>query len=387
MCSTHAPGRRRAKPLAPLAAAFLVVLIASPGRAQPPRFVATPVQHPDNNAEYVGWGINDRGQVVGVDANGNRPGWVWTPGVGVTSLAAGDAQLHPRGINNAGQVALGDPPARLDPAAGNQPLARTADFPFGFANAINNSGVVVGRAYDLEGNEHAAFWPTPDTLRVIPRLPGVSTRSEALSVNDRGDIVGLSRSPGPDTGNDRAFLWTAAGDLVNLGTLPGRASSWATDVNNLTHVVGVSGDNRGGIFAGSGFLWTPERGMQDLQTLTGTAFYPVAINNADAIVGVVPVTDPEQPQRLVYWSPGDGLHDLQSLLDASASGVTFNHVLDLNNAGQVLVSREGAERWADYLLTPVPEPGGATGTLMVLALGASRSRSRGRRRPLHTLRW
>jgi hypothetical protein len=147
-------------------------------------------------------------------------------------------------------------------------------------------------------------------------------------------------------------------------------------VNNSTHVVGVSGDHHGGIFAGSGFLWTAERGLQDLQTLTGAALYPVAINDADAIVGIVPVTDPEQPQRTVYWSPQDGLHDLATMLDASVSGVSFNHVLDINNAGQVLVSREGSERWVDYLLTPVPEPGGATATLVALAFAATRRRVR-----------
>jgi uncharacterized membrane protein len=362
------------KSFAPLGYAFIVVLAATPARAEPPRFVATPVQHPDNNAEYAAWSMNDLGQVVGVDANGNRAAWVWTPGAGVTILPPGDSQLSARGINNAGQVALSDPPARWSAATGYVPLARTAEFPFAGARAINNAGVVVGRAYDVEGNEYAAFWPTPDNLQVIPRLPGVTARSEALSVNDRGDIVGLSRAPGPETINDRAFLRTAAGDVINLGTLPGYASSFATDVNNSTHVVGISGDNRGGIFAGSGFLWTAEGGLQDLQTLAGTAFYPLAINDAGAIVGIVPVTDPEQPQRTVYWSPADGLHDLQSLLDPSSSTVTFNHVLDLNNAGQVLVSREGSERWLDYLLTPVPEPGAATITLLVLALGATRRR-------------
>jgi len=273
-------------------------------------------------------------------------------------------------------VPFSDPPSRWTPGVGFVPLARTADFPFAAATAINNAGVVVGRAYDPEGNEYAAFWPTPDNLQVIPRLPGITARSQALSVNDRGDIVGLSRAPGPDTINDRAFLRTAGGELINLGTLPGHTTSWAQDVNNSTHVVGISADHHGGIFAGSGFLWTPERGLQDVQALTGTAFYPLAINDADAIVGIVPVTDPEQRQRVVYWSPEDGLHDIASLLDPSATGVSFNSVLDINNAGQVLVSRETAERWFDYLLTPVPEPGGATATLVALAFAATRRRVR-----------
>lgn len=59
--------------------------------------------------------------------------------------------------------------------------------------------------------------------------------SEALAINDRGQVVGQSAI---GTGATHAFLWTRAGRMQDLGTLGG--DSGASDLNCRGHIVGRS---------------------------------------------------------------------------------------------------------------------------------------------------
>jgi len=60
------------------------------------------------------------------------------------------------------------------------------------------------------------------------------TSSEAVAINEAGQIVGDSTTAAGET---HAFSWTAAGGMVDLGT-PGGASSHAVAVNEDGQVVG-----------------------------------------------------------------------------------------------------------------------------------------------------
>jgi probable HAF family extracellular repeat protein len=88
--------------------------------------------------------------------------------------------------------------------------------------------------------------------------------SQAKDVSG-GNVVGNAT----DAGNPRAFLWTAADGMQDLGTLGGCCSSAAAVSGG--NVVGESLTSAGSTHA---FLWTAAGGMQDLGTLAGPSAEP-----------------------------------------------------------------------------------------------------------------
>ena len=104
------------------------------------------------------------------------------------------------------------------------------------AQAINDAGQIVGRATDADGNTHA-FLYQGGMAAIGP------AESYAYGINDLGHVVGLS-------GNS-AFLYD--GGLRSLGNLPGGSGSAAYGINNLDQVVGEA--NAGaGMFGYHAFL-------------------------------------------------------------------------------------------------------------------------------------
>jgi probable HAF family extracellular repeat protein len=101
----------------------------------------------------------------------------------------------------------------------------------------------------------------------------------------------------------RATLWAAA--PVDLGRLPNKTDSFAGAVNADVHVVGNSSSaiyyNR------RAFLWTPASGMQDLGTLgdSGAQSSALGINGSDSIVGWSTLTgDPAAPRHAFVYAGG-----------------------------------------------------------------------------------
>jgi probable HAF family extracellular repeat protein len=96
----------------------------------------------------------------------------------------------------------------------------------------------------IAGSAHAQCNPFPNFVcatewsdgRVI-NLGGESDNSVAFGINDRGQVVGLSRFGLSDM--DYATEWSH-GNVINLGVLPGSAFSDATSINNRGEVAGYS---------------------------------------------------------------------------------------------------------------------------------------------------
>ena len=70
---------------------------------------------------------------------------------------------------------------------------------------------------------------------ILVTLPG-DFASEALAINNAGEVVGYSKGPN----GMRAFLWTKSNGMEELGILAGGSSSRALAINDSGTVVGAS---------------------------------------------------------------------------------------------------------------------------------------------------
>src|SRR5208283_4670222 len=113
--------------------------------------------------------------------------------------------------------------------------------------------------------EHALLWQN-GTVTNLGNLGGVAWNTP-MAINNRGQIVGFSDLTGDDNGqnpNFHAFLWTKNGGIKDPGTLPGDAISEALGINEQGQVVGVS--YGAGFTNPHAFIWQ-EGVMTDLNTL------------------------------------------------------------------------------------------------------------------------
>jgi len=84
------------------------------------------------------------------------------------------------------------------------------------AHAVNNSGRVVGV---VAGARFRAFsWTSAEGMIDLGTL-GCSGESEAIAVNASGQVVGSATTC---DSSDHAFSWTPRGGMIDLGTLGGR---------------------------------------------------------------------------------------------------------------------------------------------------------------------
>ena len=155
--------------------------------------------------------INDRGQVVGISG---------ACGVAVGGVSAAHAVLWDDGVT----LNLGD----LGGHSWNTPAA------------INNHGVIVGFALPAsqDGTNHyvAVMWTREKGIQQLD-VPSGDIRSQALGINEKDQIVGLSRA---STGI-RAVLWQS-GTFTDLNTLTVPGSPYLLYANDITDAGAISGE-------------------------------------------------------------------------------------------------------------------------------------------------
>lgn len=151
--------------------------------------------------------------------------------------------------------------------------------------------------------------------------PVVLGPGEAHGIGDGGAITGGNGA--------QAMRWTLAGAQQPLGALQPGMFSIGYDADPNGRVVGFSDFTSGGISGRRAFLWSPAGGMQNLGTLGGDASVAYAINRTGTVVGSAALASAyEHP---FAWSPASGLVDLGLL-----PGFTNGAALDVNDAGQVV---------------------------------------------------
>ncbi|MEI7036243.1 hypothetical protein [Fulvimonas yonginensis] len=199
-------------------------------------------------------GINDRGQVVG---------WAET--------ARHDPTCDPR----SGQMLQFLPTVWGPDKDQVRALPLLDGDSSGAAVAINNRGQVVGISGDCDQAvgrftaRHAVLWDKGGIV-VLGDLGGVAWNTP-VAINQHGDVVGFANVPGgatPGSVHEHAFLWTRRDGMRDLGTLPGDTHSQALGINDRGQVVGLSYGGTAGLRA---FLW--ENGvMKDLNTLVAPGY-------------------------------------------------------------------------------------------------------------------
>jgi len=178
--------------------------------------------------------INDKGQVVGISG---------ACGVAVGGVSAAHAVIWENGV-----------PTRIEDFGGHA---------WNTPTAINNAGVVVGFSLpaDKDGTRfyRAFVWTKATGTRMLNQIAG-DVRSAAFGINDDGQIVGLSRTPGALL---RAVLWENPNATVkNLNDFVAVGSPYlliAGDVNNDGAIAGFTG-------GGLAFLATPDTSLALIRT-------------------------------------------------------------------------------------------------------------------------
>jgi len=200
-----------------------------------------------------GYGINNSGVVVGTTyVDGTAHGTIWS-GSGSTDLGANSYALA---INNSGEVVGGNGGAFTVVNGQLQSLGTPQGIGWSAAYGINDGGTVVGDGQLANGTFRGMVWSPDGSVIQLGTLGGNS--SQANAIDNSGEVVGFASVA---SGYQHAFSMLD-GLMIDLGTLGG-GSSYAYGINDSGDIVGYSYLADGGQ---SAFLY--EHGtMVDLNSL------------------------------------------------------------------------------------------------------------------------
>jgi probable HAF family extracellular repeat protein len=307
-------------------------------QAQDTPYTYTNLGKPTGADSPVGVRMNNKGHVAGWSlyygqGEPSLKGWVWTPRRGFTILPPPPGFFLGRSramdINDNGVVA-GDGGYDIGLAwryeNGEYTVTGSVQgMPGAYLGGINEHGDVAGTAKD-------GSFTTPDYAFVDihggPLLSITPGGGRATDVNNNGQVCGYLD---PLSGPFEAFRWDEAGGVQPLGTL-GLAFSYGLRMNDAGDVVGYALSASGN--TSRAWIYTDAQGMQTLPAPYLNASTAVSINNRGHVVGI------SQRSGLDLnwlWTGGDSVTDIATLFNPVGENVNLISVLDINNAGQILV--------------------------------------------------
>ena len=236
------------------------------------------------------------------------------------------------GINDQGEIAgayntsIAQRPFRAVRRVGFQELSLPAGSNGGIAFAINEIGEAAGYASGTAGIR-PVWWTRRGEVQLLQSLGNLTT--QALDLNDRGDIVGVSgKEP------KAAVLWPRKSGIVSLGTLPGFTHSEAVAISENGTIAGVASGVTEFPNRSQAVLWQPGGlAIQNLGALPGgTDSLARDVNNRGEVVGT---STSAGGSRAFIWTAATGMRDLNALV--TVPGLVMTDALSVNRRGDILV--------------------------------------------------
>lgn len=327
-----------------------------------------------NIGENESWanGLNERGQVFGEyggtypNSSSDSRGFYWSKETGMIDLGTlGGDMTWPIDINEHGQITgvSDDSDAKergffwsMESGIKNiGTLGGDSCYPWyvTFAESINDSGKIVGRAIDESCVFHAIAWSEADGLVEIDPIG-----SYAKNINNEGWIVGKSIGGSiwiPENGTynmirleypyiscDRInnmgqalcgpSIWSLENGLIDIEG-PSGEPIWGYYLNDLGQVTGhLTIENSDGLLEKSIFIWSKEKGFKDLGNLGGEGIWIAYMNNRGEIVGEG--LSPNGKLHGFFANETHGVQDLNNLIGPN-TGWEISSALGINEKGQI----------------------------------------------------
>ncbi|GIV05991.1 MAG: hypothetical protein KatS3mg016_1566 [Fimbriimonadales bacterium] len=235
-------------------------------------------------------------------------------------------------------------------------LAGDTDDPSYWSEARDVSAdgkTVVGRSVDAQGRLRAFRWSEADGMQDLGTLGGFHSGAYGVSA-DGGAIVGYADDA---QGRMRPFRWTQAGGMQDLGTFGGSiGDAWAVSADGSV-VVGAAHNAQGQWRA---FRWTQATGLQELPGIGG-AESGVRDISADGTVMVGLARNAQGQWRAVRWTAA-GVQDLtQAYASLIGQGSYLEVAQSVSPNGRYIVGQgynAATQRTEAYILeTEPPRPG------------------------------
>jgi hypothetical protein len=275
-----------------------------------------------------------------------------------------------------------------------------------FASAINDNGVVLGRArFSVPEPQRSVIWVNGKAI-----MPNLAPAVGNLSYGPLNALNNLGTFAGTDHSGPSPILWSEGKGVSYLPHPPGsvggvssindagvsvgvlrigdlRASKWTNGIYSDLHPAGYVSSSAEGIAANGdvggyvttsnafhGGFWRNGTEFVDIGTFTSTDYTWFSdLNSREQMVGQATLNG---QFAAYFWEKGE-LFNLANLVDPT-SNISFGNAWAINEKGQVIASGAiggSSGRW--MLLKPVPEPNTIiTVSLSLCVLAVRRRRSR-----------